>query len=406
MRIAIFMDLNLSQINGITAIYKELIGYASKNSDHELMLFTYGKKNGIKNLSKNTTVCETNNWRYNIPYYPEYPLFCLFKPKLRLSMICRGFRPDAILTVTPMVWRGIGSTGLDIGKRLGIKVFGDYHTDIIKFTTPYISKLIDERKISLSYILGVMGSLVYYYAYKDTNLLNNFPKEMDAVNSYAGFDRKVMLGAHFAAQLRTSKYGECDAVFVSNEKNRDYLSRLIGRDKMMIFGRGVNTRIFNPGFRSGGFRRRYGIKNEKVLLYVGRVSIEKNLDGLIACYELVKKRIRGIKMMIVGDGPYKKFLQKKHPGIIFTGYLKGKELSQAYASSDLLIFPSKTDTFGMVRHEALASGINVVDFNSDKDHAAEIIKKLGEKPPTAKIKDWKEVFDALFEDIHAEIKHD
>jgi len=96
------------------------------------------------------------------------------------------------------------------------------------------------------------------------------------------------------------------------------------------------------------------------LLYVGRVSKEKDLDILATAYRQLRDEKLPLKLFIVGDGPYAKPLAELLPDAIFTGYLAGEELAQAYASADLFVFPSTTDTFGNVIIEAQASGLPVV----------------------------------------------
>jgi glycosyltransferase involved in cell wall biosynthesis len=91
-------------------------------------------------------------------------------------------------------------------------------------------------------------------------------------------------------------------------------------------------------------------------LYVGRVSEEKNLRLLA---RLFKSR-SDVELMVVGDGPYRAEMESNLPGARFTGFLRGQDLSQAYASADFFVFPSETDTFGNVVLEAMSSGLPVL----------------------------------------------
>ncbi|MDQ7055462.1 MAG: glycosyltransferase [Persephonella sp.] len=109
-------------------------------------------------------------------------------------------------------------------------------------------------------------------------------------------------------------------------------------------------------------------KGEKVILYTGRVAKEKDLDVFIEVAERFENN-KDVKFVIVGDGPYKKEIQHRAKNVVFTGYLEGEELSKAYASSFLFLFPSTTETFGNVVLEALASGLPVLV--SDKGAAKE-----------------------------------
>jgi glycosyltransferase involved in cell wall biosynthesis len=102
------------------------------------------------------------------------------------------------------------------------------------------------------------------------------------------------------------------------------------------------------------------------MLYVGRLAAEKNLPLVVQSYEMAKKICAHIKLVLVGDGPLMNELQSKHPDIIFAGFKTGEELAKHYASADMFIFASQTETFGNVTLEAMASGLSVVAF----DHAA------------------------------------
>ena len=94
-----------------------------------------------------------------------------------------------------------------------------------------------------------------------------------------------------------------------------------------------------------------------VLLYVGRISREKDLDLLADAYRRLRKEKLPVQLIVIGDGPYSEALAKSLPDAVFTGYLRGAELATAYASSDIFVFPSTTDTFGNVILEAQASGL-------------------------------------------------
>jgi glycosyltransferase involved in cell wall biosynthesis len=119
--------------------------------------------------------------------------------------------------------------------------------------------------------------------------------------------------------------------------------------------------LFDPSKRDRGFWVSRGLGESEVgLLFVGRVSKEKNLDVLVAALRRLSKEGVRVRPLIVGNGPYMGEMKRLLKGGIFTGYLGGEELAQAYASADMFVFPSTTDTFGNVILEAQASGIPVV----------------------------------------------
>ena len=128
--------------------------------------------------------------------------------------------------------------------------------------------------------------------------------------------------------------------------------------------RGVDAQLFNPSKRSTDLRLSWGANEETpVFAYVGRIAFEKNIPFALKCFQEVKKKLPEAIMVVVGDGPLRKELEKKYPEVIFCGLQKGEALAQHYASSDVFIFPSITETFGNVVTEAMASGLIVAAYD-------------------------------------------
>ena len=141
----------------------------------------------------------------------------------------------------------------------------------------------------------------------------------------------------------------------------------IGFERLMVVPRGVDTENFSPDKRDENLRQAWGATPEtQVLLSVGRLASEKNLDTVLRCYHSLQERKLPVKLVVVGDGPLRPALERSAPDAVFTGTRTGLELSRHYASADLFIFPSLTETFGNVTIEAMASGLAVVAY----DHAA------------------------------------
>lgn len=137
-----------------------------------------------------------------------------------------------------------------------------------------------------------------------------------------------------------------------------------GFANLKVVSRGVDTKLFNISKRDTSLRSSWGATdNTKVLISVGRMAPEKNLDQVLKTYEALKLKGQAFKLVMVGDGPLKEQFQKRFPEIIFPGMLSQSNLAAYYASSDLFIFPSQTETFGNVTLEALASGIPVLAFD-------------------------------------------
>jgi glycosyltransferase involved in cell wall biosynthesis len=127
-----------------------------------------------------------------------------------------------------------------------------------------------------------------------------------------------------------------------------------------LWRRGVDAQVFAPGFRDEAMRSRLtdGHPERTVLLFCGRVAAEKQIEQIAE----VLKAIPNTHLAIVGDGPYRPALEEIYKDLpaTFVGYLKGEELSAAYASSDIFVFPSAIETFGLVVAEAMAAGLPVV----------------------------------------------
>ncbi|MFA6514943.1 MAG: glycosyltransferase family 1 protein [Candidatus Paceibacterota bacterium] len=128
---------------------------------------------------------------------------------------------------------------------------------------------------------------------------------------------------------------------------------------------GVELEKFNTSFYSLEWRNKI-LKREKqnIILYVGRLTWEKDLRTLVNVFKLLKNNKDNFKMVIVGDGPARRKLETLMPEALFVGHLEGLELSKVYASCDIFLFPSYTETFGNVTIEAMASGLVIVAANA------------------------------------------
>jgi len=157
-------------------------------------------------------------------------------------------------------------------------------------------------------------------------------------------------------------YNQMDKVFVPSQATGDELAaKGIAPEKITLFTRGVDIERFTPAKRNG-ILKRYGLESGVNLLYVGRISREKNLHLLADAYLALRKKHPNVNLVIAGDGPYAKEMKRSLAGLgaVFTGYVQGEELASLYASCDLFVFPSTTDTFGNVVLEAQASGLPVI----------------------------------------------
>jgi len=147
----------------------------------------------------------------------------------------------------------------------------------------------------------------------------------------------------------------------------------LGFRGLHVVGRGVDTALFDPARRSEALRTQWGAgPSDPVVLHVGRVAAEKNLAALISAYAAVRAKAPNARLVLVGDGPARAELQARCPDAIFAGMRHGEDLATHYASADVFVFPSLTETYGNVTLEAMASGLTVVAFNYAA--AAEVIR--------------------------------
>ena len=140
--------------------------------------------------------------------------------------------------------------------------------------------------------------------------------------------------------------------------------RDLGFRNVEVLGRGVDATLFQPRRRSAALRRSWGAAVEQpVALYVGRLAAEKNFELAAEAFYAMKRAHGGARFVVVGDGPLRPSLEKKYPDIIYCGTRTGESLAEHYASADVFLFPSLTETFGNVTLEAMASGLAVVAFD-------------------------------------------
>jgi glycosyltransferase involved in cell wall biosynthesis len=147
--------------------------------------------------------------------------------------------------------------------------------------------------------------------------------------------------------------------------------RRMGIADVAVLGRGVDTELFRPEARDRDLRAKWGAGEKvPVAMYVGRLAPEKNLKLLEAAFETFKQeQPRGV-CVVVGDGPCAEAMRAKHHDWVFAGMRSGRDLARHYASGDVFIFPSESETFGNVVLEAIASGLVTVayDYAAAKEH--------------------------------------
>jgi glycosyltransferase involved in cell wall biosynthesis len=253
---------------------------------------------------------------------PEYELQKLsFPPILQILDYIQRERFSELIISTP---GPVGLTALIAGKMLGLRMSGIYHTDFPQ----YVRILTDD-----SFLETLTWDYMHWF--------------------YSQFDR----------------------LYVNSERYRQaWTDRGIPSETIAILPRGLDNVLFHPSRRDAETRERFGARDQEVvLLYVGRISKEKNLDVLADAYRRLRHSDMPVRLAMVGDGPYLKELREKLPEACYTGYLTGLDLAKAFASADVFAFPSTTDTFGNVVLEAMASGLPAVV--SDEGGPPELVKE-------------------------------
>jgi glycosyltransferase involved in cell wall biosynthesis len=131
-----------------------------------------------------------------------------------------------------------------------------------------------------------------------------------------------------------------------------------------LWSRGVDIETFSPARRDEALRTAWGVApGDCVCLHVGRIAPEKDIPLALEAFRAIRERQPTARMVVAGDGPLRPALERSAPGVIFTGRLTIAQLATAYASADLFLFPSLSETFGNVLCEAMASGVASVGFN-------------------------------------------
>jgi phosphatidylinositol alpha 1,6-mannosyltransferase len=234
-----------------------------------------------------------------LPFYKDYKLPLPGYNHFRSDL--RQFRPDLLHINSPCP---LGHAAVHYGQRFGIPVVATYHT--------------------------------------------HFP-------SYAKYYRADAFEACGWNYLR-KLYNNCERVYVPSRPVLDEL-RAHSFSSVEFLPHGVDASIFTPLYRSEEWRRSQGMEGKTVLFYAGRLVWEKDLRTMAKAYSMITRRHPEALFVLAGDGPAREELGQMMPEALFLGHQSGEDLSRAYASSDIFVFPSTTETFGNVTLEAMASGI-------------------------------------------------
>lgn len=300
MKIAYFIG-TFKKEDGVTSVLLKM-SEAAKNAGHENIIITgYVEDRSLSPVEVIEVPAVT------FPLYKDYKLPIPGQKGFALKL--DEFKPDIIHVHSPdpIAW-----AALKYAKNKRIPIIATYHTDFIKYL-PY-------------YHLSFLKPFVWAMFRKLYN-------QMDLVTTPSSVIAKDLT---------------------------DH-----GIKNVLSLPWGTNLQIFNPEARSEEWRKKILKNGEKHIVFsASRITWEKDLKTLAGAYNLLKEKNDDFEMVIAGDGPALGDLKKLMPGAIFLGHLDLKELAQSYASSDIFLFPSATETFGNVTLEAMASGAVPVVANS------------------------------------------
>jgi phosphatidylinositol alpha 1,6-mannosyltransferase len=191
----------------------------------------------------------------------------------------------------------------------------------------------------------------------DIQIVASYHTHFTSYLKYYNLDMLEMLGWKYLRWF----YSQCKHIYVPSPSMADELKEAGIEGDLRIWARGVDTELFNPKYRNMDWRREQGFADdEKVVTFVSRLVWEKGLQTFVDTIKRLQAEDSNIRALVVGDGPVKKELEFMLPQAVFTGFLEGADLATAYASSDVFLFPSDTETFGNVTLEALSSGVPAV----------------------------------------------
>ncbi|MFI8718269.1 glycosyltransferase family 4 protein [Stenotrophomonas sp. NPDC077464] len=175
-----------------------------------------------------------------------------------------------------------------------------------------------------------------------------------------------------AAALRWMRrfHNQADATLVPTQELQQFLAGQ-GFDRVRLLARAVDSSQFEPGRRDPALREEWGIDGTGfAAIYVGRIAAEKNLALAVKAFRRLQQVRPKARFVWVGDGPAREKLAHENPDFIFCGVQRGDALARHFASGDLFLFPSRSETFGNVTLEAMASGVTTVafDYGAAREH--------------------------------------
>ena len=303
LRIAVVTETYLPEINGVAMTMGHIVrGLCARGHEVELVR---PRQRAAEEAARRPQFEEILVRGFPIPRYDALKLGAPSKTRLLRQWSSR--RPDVVHLVTegPLGWSALAAA-----RALDLPVTSDFHTNFHTYSSHY----------------GV------------------------------GWLKRPI-----AAYLRRF-HNKSLCTIVPTADLRDELADL-GFENLVIVARGVDTELFNPGKRDPLLRQQWGARpGDPVALFVSRLAPEKNLLTVLETFEAMRQVDARVKLVVVGDGPQRAHVEGRYPDAIFSGARYGTELAAHYASADIFLFPSMSETYGNVTVEAMASGLAVVAY--------------------------------------------
>ncbi len=304
-RIAFFADILEEHFDGVTHTLYQIVRHAPKDQ-FDIVFVTPHPPKKESLFPFKIIISPGFKW----PFYKQYRLALPFLRKSIEQKLDR-FKPHIIHFTTPSL---LGVYALRYGKKRNIPVITTYHS--------HFPAYID-----------------YYFRY--------IPMAYEVI--FPLIKKPLWL------------YPKCDLTLAPSQEMKEFLMENdVEESKIRFWKRGVDRTKFNPKFRDENWKEKHGIKEKKTVLFVSRLVKEKEIATLMRVYRIFHERDLDVRFVVAGEGPGGEKLKEKMPNALFLGKLTGEALSVTFASCDVFIFPSVTETFGNVVLEALSSGIPVV----------------------------------------------
>jgi glycosyltransferase involved in cell wall biosynthesis len=304
MKLALVTETFPPEINGVAMTFGVIVRELAARG-HEITVYRPRRKD-LPPASEHPGYTEVALPGMPLPGYPLLRLGLLAGGALRRRW--RERRPDLVHVVTE---GPLGMSAAGAARALGIPVTSSFHTNFHNYARHYR--------------IGLLRGLALAWLRRMHN--------------------------------RTAR------TFAPTRELCDELAAL-GFRNLAVLSRGVDTRLFDPALRSGELRGAWGAAPaDPVVIHTGRLAAEKNFALLMRAFAAMRAANPRCRFVIVGDGPLRGRLQAENPWCVFTGFLSRAELARHYASADIYIHASLTETFGNVLTEALASGLAVAGFD-------------------------------------------